>query len=86
MALGPLGDCVYYWMSRLQERENKQKNELKGVIYSRRPDGRVDGNMEEQSTSIAYNHGPMHKFEEGYFGYWSGIIREGCEASYEKGG
>ena len=56
-------------MSRLQERENKQKNELKGVIYSRRPDGRVDGNMEEQSTSIAYNHGPMHKYEGGYFGY-----------------
>ena len=48
----PLGDCVHYWMSRLQLRENEQRNELKGVIYSCRTDGRIDGNIEEQSTYI----------------------------------
>ena len=49
-----LGNCMHYWMSRLQWRDNKQKNELKGVICSRHPDGRVDGNMEEQA--LLYNH------------------------------
>ena len=49
MALGrhtPLGDCVHYRMSRLQSRENKQKNELKGVILMKI----------WRSTALLYNH------------------------------